>query len=329
MIPGVSRSGATIMGSMLLGVGRAPATEFSFFLAVPTMLAATVYDIYKNWSILSLNDFPLIATGFLFAFLSALVVVKTLIAFVSKNGFAPFAYYRIVIGTLMLIILLPGSDPIRGSDAAPGSPVPRSPSRPGSPPGSPPGGCVVLWHRRRSWFTIDSHALRGTQRRTMSDPEPFAPFIVRRLWHEEPAPADRWRERLRGVLRIGYAVVRDIVDGRLPLHAASLVYTTILSLVPLIALAFSVLKGFGVHYRFEELLMSGLAPLGREADDHRAAAGLRRQDGCQSAGGRRPRPSVLHGNLGGAEGRSGVRRHLACGPGAAGRASSPTTSACC
>jgi undecaprenyl-diphosphatase len=105
MIPGVSRSGATIMGSMLLGVGRAPATEFSFFLAVPTMLAATVYDIYKNWAILSLNDFPLIATGFLFAFLSALLVVKTLIAFVSKNGFAPFAYYRIVIGALMLIIL--------------------------------------------------------------------------------------------------------------------------------------------------------------------------------------------------------------------------------
>ena len=57
MIPGVSRSGATIMGALLLGVGRAPATEFSFFLAVPTMLAATVYDIYKNWSLLSLDDF--------------------------------------------------------------------------------------------------------------------------------------------------------------------------------------------------------------------------------------------------------------------------------
>ena len=65
--------------------------------------------------------------------------------------------------------------------------------------------------------------------------------------------------------RILYAVVRDIVDGRIALHAASLVYTTILSLVPLIALAFSVLKGFGVHFRFEPLLMSGLSPLGREA----------------------------------------------------------------
>jgi undecaprenyl-diphosphatase len=105
MVPGVSRSGATIMGSLLLGVGRAAATEFSFFLAVPTMLAATVYDIYKNWSALSLDDFPLIACGFGFAFVAALLVVKTLIAFVSRNGFAPFAYYRILIGSVMVIIL--------------------------------------------------------------------------------------------------------------------------------------------------------------------------------------------------------------------------------
>lgn len=105
MIPGVSRSGATIMGSMLLGCGRAPATEFSFFLAVPTMLAATVYDLYKNWSALQFNDGPLIATGFVFAFLSAMLVVKTLIAFVSKNGFAPFAYYRIAVGTVMFAVL--------------------------------------------------------------------------------------------------------------------------------------------------------------------------------------------------------------------------------
>jgi undecaprenyl-diphosphatase len=105
MIPGVSRSGATIMGSMLLGCGRAPATEFSFFLAVPTMLAATVYDLYKNWAILSFDDFPVIAVGFVCAFIAAMLVVKTLIAFVSKNGFTPFAYYRIVIGTVMLILL--------------------------------------------------------------------------------------------------------------------------------------------------------------------------------------------------------------------------------
>lgn len=106
MIPGVSRSGATIMGALLLGVGRAAATEFSFFLAVPTMLAATVYDIYKNFSLLRLDDFTLIAIGFFSAFFAALLVVKTLVAFVSKNGFAPFAYYRIVVGLVMLAILI-------------------------------------------------------------------------------------------------------------------------------------------------------------------------------------------------------------------------------
>lgn len=106
MIPGVSRSGATIMGALLLRVDRAPATEFSFFLAIPTMLAATVYDLYKNWSFLSFDDGALIAAGFLAAFLSALVVVRTLIRFVSRNGFAPFAYYRIAIGLVMLAILL-------------------------------------------------------------------------------------------------------------------------------------------------------------------------------------------------------------------------------
>ena len=106
MIPGVSRSGATIMGAMLLGVSRAAATEFSFFLAIPTMLAATVYDLYKNWAFLSFDDGALIATGFISAFIAALIVVRTLIRFVSRNGFAPFAYYRIVVGLLMAGILL-------------------------------------------------------------------------------------------------------------------------------------------------------------------------------------------------------------------------------
>jgi undecaprenyl-diphosphatase len=106
MIPGVSRSGATIMGALLFGIARAPATEFSFFLAVPTMLAATVYDIYKNFALLRLDDFTLIAVGFASAFTAALIVVKTLVAFVSRNGFAPFAYYRIVIGLVMLAILM-------------------------------------------------------------------------------------------------------------------------------------------------------------------------------------------------------------------------------
>jgi undecaprenyl-diphosphatase len=105
MIPGVSRAGATIMGAMMFGIGRAAATEFSFFLAVPTMLAATMYDVYKNWSALGLSDFPVLALGFVAAFLSALVVVKTLVGFVSRNGFAPFAYYRIGIGFIMLAVL--------------------------------------------------------------------------------------------------------------------------------------------------------------------------------------------------------------------------------
>jgi undecaprenyl-diphosphatase len=91
MIPGVSRAGATIMGGMMFGVGRAAATEFSFFLAVPTMLAATAHDIYKNSSALSLADLSVLTIGFVTAFLSALVVVKTPVGFVSRNGFAPFA----------------------------------------------------------------------------------------------------------------------------------------------------------------------------------------------------------------------------------------------
>ncbi len=105
MIPGVSRSGATIMGSILLGVERKAATEFSFFLAMPTMLGATVYDVYKNFGSLSFDNFWLIAAGFISAFIAATLVVKTLIAFVSHNGFAPFAWYRIVIGSAMLVYL--------------------------------------------------------------------------------------------------------------------------------------------------------------------------------------------------------------------------------
>jgi undecaprenyl-diphosphatase len=105
MIPGVSRAGATIMGAMVFGVSRASATEFSFFLAVPTMLAATAYDIYKNSSALSLADLSVLTIGFVTAFLSALVVVKTLVGFVSRNGFTPFAYYRIVVGLVMMAIL--------------------------------------------------------------------------------------------------------------------------------------------------------------------------------------------------------------------------------
>jgi undecaprenyl-diphosphatase len=102
MVPGVSRSGATIMGALLMGVERKTAAEFSFFLAVPTMVAAAAYDLYKHHDMLSGDDMLAIAVGFVLAFLSALVVVRHFIGFVSRNGFAPFAWYRIVLGLVML-----------------------------------------------------------------------------------------------------------------------------------------------------------------------------------------------------------------------------------
>lgn len=106
MIPGVSRSGATIMGARVLGLNRAAATEFSFFLAIPTMLAATVYDAYKNAGALSSDNWLLIGLGFAIAFLTAMLVVSKLVAFVSRNGFGVFAWYRIGFGSLMLGLLL-------------------------------------------------------------------------------------------------------------------------------------------------------------------------------------------------------------------------------
>jgi undecaprenyl-diphosphatase len=106
MIPGVSRAGATIMGALLCRVERTVAAEFSFFLAIPTMLAATAYDLYKNRAMLDGNDATLLAIGFVAAFATALLVVRGLVAFVSKRGFAPFAYYRIALGSLMLVLLL-------------------------------------------------------------------------------------------------------------------------------------------------------------------------------------------------------------------------------
>lgn len=108
MIPGVSRSGATIMGSLLMGVDRKAAAEYSFFLAVPTMLGATVYDLYKQWDVLNFDHAAYIAIGFVVAFVSALAVVKSLVAFVGKHGFAPFAWYRIGIGGLALGLLALG-----------------------------------------------------------------------------------------------------------------------------------------------------------------------------------------------------------------------------
>jgi len=95
-----------IIGALMLGVDRAAATQFSFFLAVPTMLGATVYDLYKNRAILSVENGTLIAIGFVVAFLCALFVVRTLVGFVSRHGFGVFAWYRIAIGSLALVLLV-------------------------------------------------------------------------------------------------------------------------------------------------------------------------------------------------------------------------------
>ncbi len=99
MVPGVSRSGATIVGAMLLGADKRSAAEFSFFLAMPTMAGAFTYDLLKNYTILSANDLLVTTAGFVAAFLSALLVVRTLLDYVSRHGYAPFAWWRIVVGT--------------------------------------------------------------------------------------------------------------------------------------------------------------------------------------------------------------------------------------
>lgn len=108
LVPGVSRSGATIIGAMFMRVDRKAAAEFSFFLAVPTMLGAFVLDAYKSRDIIlhTTQGVPLIAVGFIVSFISALFVVQTLIGFISRHGFAPFAWYRIVVGLLMAALLV-------------------------------------------------------------------------------------------------------------------------------------------------------------------------------------------------------------------------------
>ncbi|WP_448659530.1 undecaprenyl-diphosphate phosphatase [Sphingomonas sp. CJ99] len=106
MLPGVSRSGATIMGSLLMGVERRTAAEFSFFLAVPTMAAATVYALYKDRDLLTFDDLSAILVGFACAFVVALAVVKAFVALVGRYGFAPFAWYRIAVGSAALIWLM-------------------------------------------------------------------------------------------------------------------------------------------------------------------------------------------------------------------------------
>ena len=108
LIPGTSRSGATIIGGLFFGLSRKAATEFSFFLAIPTLFAATFYDLYKHRDMLSSNDLGMIAVGFLAAFVSALIAVKGLLRYIASHDFTFFAYYRIVFGILVLITAYSG-----------------------------------------------------------------------------------------------------------------------------------------------------------------------------------------------------------------------------
>ena len=105
LIPGTSRSGATIVGSLLMGTDKRSAAEFSFFLAMPTMAGAFVYDLYKNRALLSFDDSMLIVTGFICAFVTAVIVVRYLLDFISNNGFAFFAWWRIIVGAAGLAAL--------------------------------------------------------------------------------------------------------------------------------------------------------------------------------------------------------------------------------
>lgn len=111
MIPGVSRSAATIIGGLTQGLNRRAAAEFSFFLAMPTMLGATVkslYDYYKEHGMFSSEEIQLLAIGNAVAFIVALLAIKTFIAFLTKNGFKVFGYYRIIVGTVILILYFAG-----------------------------------------------------------------------------------------------------------------------------------------------------------------------------------------------------------------------------
>ena len=108
MIPGVSRSGASIVAAMLLGADKRAAAEFSFFLAIPTMVGAFAYDFYKNRGEMTADHLGIIAIGFAVSFVTAIIVVKTFLNYVTRNGFTLFAWWRVVVGTLGLIALAMG-----------------------------------------------------------------------------------------------------------------------------------------------------------------------------------------------------------------------------
>ncbi len=106
MVPGTSRSGATIIGGLLIGLKRKAATEFSFLLAVPTMLAATAYDILKNYQSFQLDDAQALGIGFVTAFIVALAIIRWFLDFVKRHTFIPFGIYRIIVGFIFLFVVL-------------------------------------------------------------------------------------------------------------------------------------------------------------------------------------------------------------------------------
>ena len=108
MIPGVSRSGASIVAAMLLGADKRSAAEFSFFLAIPTMVGAFAYDFYKNRAEMTTDHLGIIAIGFVVSFITAMIVVKTFLNYVTRHGFTFFAWWRVIVGTLGLIALALG-----------------------------------------------------------------------------------------------------------------------------------------------------------------------------------------------------------------------------
>jgi undecaprenyl-diphosphatase len=108
MVPGVSRSGATIVGALMMGVSKRAAAEFSFFLSMPTMAGVFVYDLWKNRHVLDFSAVSDIAVGFAVAFIVAVFVVRGVLAFISRNGFAPFGWWRIIVGSAALVALWAG-----------------------------------------------------------------------------------------------------------------------------------------------------------------------------------------------------------------------------
>ena len=108
LIPGMSRSGSTIIGGMVMGLSRKAATDFSFFLAMPTLIGAGVYSLYKERALLSMADVPLFAVGLIFSFISAWLCVRWLLRYISTNSFVPFAWYRIVFGIIVLVTAYTG-----------------------------------------------------------------------------------------------------------------------------------------------------------------------------------------------------------------------------